>query len=97
MGGFEGKHWRWLGGEEMEVEEEKMQEEGCPHGRDAKRGRPSLLGLTRWSGRPAHHEEIRKRAVDWLLSIGLMWATDLKTGLRAGSARCVMYAANAIA
>ena len=33
----------------MEVEEEKMQEERCPHGRDATRGRPSLLGLTSWS------------------------------------------------
>jgi hypothetical protein len=32
--------------------------------------------------RTMRREESEKNELDWLLSMGLMWATDLKTGLK---------------
>ena len=37
-------------------------------------------------------EAVESEKLDWLLSMGLMWATDLKTGLKGSTAALLVWA-----
>ena len=58
-----------------------------------RRGRTCVEALATMRSAESENE------LDWLLSMGLMWATDLKTGLKGaelvcavGGTRCILYA-----